>query len=61
VAFEAVATRFVAAANAMRADGWWECGAPTDKAIRRTILREVAAIRLGKLGARLGLRAPDQA
>ncbi|MCJ2056957.1 aminotransferase class III-fold pyridoxal phosphate-dependent enzyme [Methylobacterium sp. J-048] len=60
-AFEAVAARFVAAANAMRADGWWECGAPTDKAIRRAILREVAAVRFGKLGARLGLKAPDQA
>ncbi|MDP4003062.1 aminotransferase class III-fold pyridoxal phosphate-dependent enzyme [Methylobacterium sp. NEAU K] len=60
-AFEAVATRFVAAASSMRADGWWEGGAPSDKAIRRAILREVAAVRLGKLGARLGLRAPDQA
>lgn len=60
-AFEAVAARFVAAANAMRADGWWEGGAPTDKAIRRAILREVTAVRLGKLGARLGLRAPDRA
>ncbi|QEE39941.1 MULTISPECIES: aminotransferase class III-fold pyridoxal phosphate-dependent enzyme [unclassified Methylobacterium] len=59
-AFEAVAARFVAAANAMRADGWWDGGATTDKAIRKAILREVAAIRLGKLGARLGLRAPDQ-
>ncbi|MGU3326607.1 aminotransferase class III-fold pyridoxal phosphate-dependent enzyme [Methylobacterium mesophilicum] len=60
-AFETVAARFVAAANAMRADGWWDGGATTDKAIRKAILREVAAIRLGKLGARLGLRAPDQA
>ena len=59
-AFEAVAARFVAAANAMRADGWWDGGATTDKAIRKAILREVAAIRLGKLGARLGHRAPDQ-
>ncbi|TXN65090.1 aminotransferase class III-fold pyridoxal phosphate-dependent enzyme [Methylobacterium sp. WL18] len=60
-AFETVAARFVAAANAMRADGWWDGGATTDKAIRKAILREVAAIRLGKLGARLGLRSPDQA
>ncbi|MEL6063436.1 MULTISPECIES: aminotransferase class III-fold pyridoxal phosphate-dependent enzyme [unclassified Methylobacterium] len=59
-AFEAVAARFVAAAETMRADGWWEAGAPSDKAIRRSILREVAAVRLGKLGVRLGLRAPDQ-
>ena len=60
-AFEVVAARFVAAATAMQADGWWEAGAPSDKAIRRAILREVAALRLGKFGARLGLRAPDQA
>ncbi|MEE7492001.1 aminotransferase class III-fold pyridoxal phosphate-dependent enzyme [Methylobacterium oryzae] len=58
--FESVATRFVAAAQAMRADGWWEGGAPSDRAIRRSILREVAAVRLGGLGTRLGLRAPDQ-
>ncbi|MGX9978553.1 aminotransferase class III-fold pyridoxal phosphate-dependent enzyme [Methylobacterium fujisawaense] len=58
-AFDAVATRFVAAAQAMRSDGWWEGGAPSDKAIRRSILREVAAVRLGRLGTRLGLRAPD--
>ncbi len=60
-AFEAVATRFVAAAQAMRADGWWEGEVPSDRAIRRSILREVAAVRLGRLGDRLGLRAPDQA
>ncbi len=59
-AFEAVAARFVAAARAMRADGWWDAGAASDRAIRRAILREVAAIRLGRLGARLGLRAPDR-
>jgi glutamate-1-semialdehyde 2,1-aminomutase len=58
-AFEAVAARFVAAAETMRADGWWDGKAPSDKAIRRSILREVAAVRLGPLGARLGLRAPD--
>jgi glutamate-1-semialdehyde 2,1-aminomutase len=60
-AFEAVAARFVAAARAMEADGWWDCGAPSDKAIRRSILREIAAIRLGRLGAGLGWRAPDRA
>jgi glutamate-1-semialdehyde 2,1-aminomutase len=58
-AFEAVAARFVAAAETMRADGWWDVTAPSDKAIRRAILREVAAVRLGKFGARLGLRAPN--
>lgn len=60
-AFEAVAARFVAAARAMEADGWWDCGAPSDKAIRRSILREIAAIRLGRLGAALGWHAPDRA
>ncbi len=49
-AFEAVATRFVAAAQAMRADGWWEGEVPSDRAIRRSILREVAAVRLGGSG-----------
>ena len=42
--FEAVAERFVAAAEAMRRDGWWETGAlATDKAIKRRILREMLA------------------
>jgi glutamate-1-semialdehyde 2,1-aminomutase len=40
--FEAVAERFLAAAEAMRADGWFETGAlATDRAIRRRILREM--------------------
>jgi glutamate-1-semialdehyde 2,1-aminomutase len=40
--FEAVAERFLAAAEAMRRDGWWETGAlATDKAIKRRILREM--------------------
>ena len=42
--FEAVAERFLAAAEAMRRDGWWEPGAlATDKAIKRRILREMLA------------------
>ncbi len=42
--FEAVAERFLAAAEAMRRDGWWETGAlATDKAIKRRILREMLA------------------
>ncbi|HEY0269473.1 MAG TPA: aminotransferase class III-fold pyridoxal phosphate-dependent enzyme [Sphingomonas sp.] len=47
-AFVEVARRFVAAARAMREDGWWWCpeGA-TNKAIRRTILREMWARRRG--------------
>ena len=59
-AFEAVASRFVAAARTMQAEGWWDGTAPSDKAIRRSILREVAAVRLGKRAGRLGLRAPTQ-
>ena len=42
--FEAVADRFLAAAEEMRRDGWWEPGAlATDKAIKRRILREMLA------------------
>jgi len=42
--FEAVAERFLAAAEAMRGDGWWQPGAlATDKAIKRRILREMLA------------------
>ena len=44
--FEAVAERFLAAAEAMRRDGWFETGAlATDKAIKRRILREMLAQR----------------
>ena len=40
--FEAVADRFLAAAEAMRRDGWFETGAlATDRAIKRRILREM--------------------
>jgi len=42
--FEAVAERFVAAAEAMQRGGWWEVGAlGTDRAIKRRILREMLA------------------
>jgi glutamate-1-semialdehyde 2,1-aminomutase len=52
--FEAVADRFVAAARAMREDGWWwaEPGL-TNAAIKRRILREMIARRL--LFARVAL------
>lgn len=57
-AFEDVATRFVAAAAAMQADGWWDGPQTSDHTIRRTILREAAEVRLGQIGVRLGFRPP---
>ena len=49
--FAAVADRFVAAAEAMRRDGWWESGSlGTDKAIKRRILREMLAQLFPSLG-----------
>ena len=49
--FEAVADRFVAAAKAMRRDGWW-WGNPelTNKSIKRTILKETIVRRLFSRG-----------
>ena len=59
--FEAVADRFVAAAEAMRDDGWWEPGAlATDRAIKRRILREMLVHRLKSWwpGRKVGLAQP---
>jgi glutamate-1-semialdehyde 2,1-aminomutase len=51
--FRAVAERFVAAAEAMQADGWWWAPPKADnKTIRRTILREALAAGLRGRGAR---------
>jgi glutamate-1-semialdehyde 2,1-aminomutase len=51
--FEAVASHFVAAATAMERDGFFWCTEGlTDRAIRRRILREILAQRLGWRGKR---------
>jgi glutamate-1-semialdehyde 2,1-aminomutase len=44
--FDAVSDRFVAAAHAMHADGWWEGPETTDRSIRRDMLREMVRQRL---------------
>jgi glutamate-1-semialdehyde 2,1-aminomutase len=50
--FEAVADRFLAAAQAMQRDGWWwSDGAMTNKSIKRQILREIFAHRFPLVGA----------
>jgi glutamate-1-semialdehyde 2,1-aminomutase len=60
--FAAVADRFVAAARAMHADGWWWADASTtNKAIRRGILREILAHRFARTGrSALPRPAPQQ-
>jgi glutamate-1-semialdehyde 2,1-aminomutase len=48
--FAAVADRFVAGASAMQRDGWWRHDATlTDRAIRRTVLKEIIAERWARL------------
>ncbi|MBO0765406.1 MAG: aminotransferase class III-fold pyridoxal phosphate-dependent enzyme [Hyphomicrobiaceae bacterium] len=57
--FNAVADRFVVAAKAMDADGWWWASpAASNKAIRQRILREVLAQRLIGGGRAAGAGAP---
>jgi glutamate-1-semialdehyde 2,1-aminomutase len=47
--FAAVVDRFVAAAEAMRGDGfWWHDPAATNKSIKRRVLQEVLAHRFGR-------------
>jgi glutamate-1-semialdehyde 2,1-aminomutase len=45
---QAVATRFVAACEAMQRDGWWSGARTTNKMIRRQVLKEVVAKTLGR-------------
>jgi len=53
--FAAVCDRFVAAARAMAADGWWwRDPAATNKSIKRTILKEMIAERFPLLRGRFG-------
>ena len=40
-AFEAMSDRFVGAARAMQADGWWEGPETTNRLIRRGLLKEM--------------------
>ena len=48
--FDEVARRFVIAAGRMRGDGWWwQAASVTDKAIKRQVLREMAAAGLRRL------------
>jgi glutamate-1-semialdehyde 2,1-aminomutase len=48
--FDEVAERFVAAARAMRADGWWWHPPDLTSAdVRRQVLREMVAARIGKI------------
>ena len=50
--FAKVATRFVAAACVMRADGWWSGPALTNKAIRRQVTREILSAGLRRVSRR---------
>jgi glutamate-1-semialdehyde 2,1-aminomutase len=57
--FEAVAARFVAAAEAMERDGfWWHPEGLTNRSIRRRVLREILAHRLGLRGRADGAAEP---
>ena len=46
--FGEIVTRFVAAARAMQADGWWDGPEASDRTLRRSVLRETLAARLGQ-------------
>ncbi|MFE1598371.1 aminotransferase class III-fold pyridoxal phosphate-dependent enzyme [Methylobacterium sp. ID0610] len=60
--FAAVADRFVAAARAMEADGWWHPLPQTNKQLRRGVLRELLAARFaGSRGSRAALPGQELA
>jgi glutamate-1-semialdehyde 2,1-aminomutase len=62
--FEAVSERFIAAARAMQADGWWWRDASlTKKSIQRRVLRELfaATFRRRNVAMRSAHRDPDDA
>jgi glutamate-1-semialdehyde 2,1-aminomutase len=46
--FDEIVRRFVTAARAMHADGWWSGAAVSDKQLRRMALRESLRARLGR-------------
>jgi glutamate-1-semialdehyde 2,1-aminomutase len=46
--FDEIVRRFVAAGQAMRADGWWDGPDATNKELRRAVLKETLAARLGR-------------
>jgi glutamate-1-semialdehyde 2,1-aminomutase len=52
--FSAVVDRFLAAARAMEADGWWWTDhASSNRSIRRQVLREILASYAARFGGRL--------
>jgi glutamate-1-semialdehyde 2,1-aminomutase len=63
--FAEIANRFVAAATAMQADGWWWSDAAlTNKAIKRRVMKELVSVSLGRVPSDLtigpleGIEAP---
>jgi glutamate-1-semialdehyde 2,1-aminomutase len=57
--FREVADRFIAAASAMKRDGfWWTDAALTNKAIKRRVLREMLGARFTRAGRVLDASAP---
>ncbi len=47
--FAEITRRFVAAASAMQADGWWDVPADvTDKGLRRAMLKQAIRVRMGR-------------